>query len=238
MCIYKIYNTINDKLYIGQTIFDAEKRFREHKGRANRGVKGRLYNAMRKHGIENFYIEPIEEIEATDDYQDVLNDREKYWIQFYNSVNRGYNVTYGGDSNPMHSNEGRKRHLDSVRSEEVRLSVSKSMKKYREEHPFTEEHRKKISMALRGNHNFGSGDTRSIGCYCVDENGEEHHFHSIKDATVWWFDNYKPFGDRYVLVTLQRKIRKDFIAGEGYNGLRWHKEISECVETIERVSEN
>lgn len=224
MCIYKIYNTNNTKLYIGQTIFDAEKRFCEHKRKANRGVKGKLYSAMRKHGIENFYVESIEQIDMTDDYQTVLNDREKYWIKFYDTVDNGYNVTWGGDTNPMYSDEGKQRHLDSIRSEEVRVSISKSMKEYRKSHPFTEEHRKRLSESMKGNRNFGSGDTRSIGCYCVDENGKEHHFHSIKDATVWWFDNYKPFGDRYVLITLQRKIRKDFSVGEGYNGLRWYKE--------------
>lgn len=47
---------------------------------------------------------------------------------------------------------------------------------------FTEAHRKHLSEAAMGNHNFGSGDTRSIGCYCIDSIGIEHHFHSYRDA--------------------------------------------------------
>lgn len=225
MCIYKIYNTINNKLYIGQTTKTAEKRFSEHLKNADTGKRGRLYNAMRKHGLSNFFVEVVENIDVCDNYKEVLDEREKFWINYYGSVESGYNVTYGGDSNPMLSEVGRKIHAERVRSKEVRQAVSLGMKKYRAEHPFTEEHRKNLSNAMKGNHNFGTGDTRSIGCYCVDEFNNEHHFHSIKDATVWWFDNYKPFGDRYVLITLQRKIRRAFDTGEDYGGVYWKREM-------------
>lgn len=106
----------------------------------------------------------------------------------------------------MFSPQCRQHHKEKMSSKETRENISNGMKLYRQLHPFTDEHRQKLSKAAIGNHNFGTGDTRSIGCYCIDKNGEKHIFHSYKEAGIWWFDNYKPFGDKYVQPTLQRKI--------------------------------
>ena len=61
--IYKISNTINDKVYIGKTAFSIEKRFKEHCQDAfkEHNEKRPLYSAMRKYGVEHFHIELIEE---------------------------------------------------------------------------------------------------------------------------------------------------------------------------------
>jgi hypothetical protein len=45
--------------------------------------------AIRKYGKENFIIEMIDTAES----QDELNQKEQYWIRYYNSVNKGYNET-------------------------------------------------------------------------------------------------------------------------------------------------
>lgn len=48
---------------------------------------------MTKYGIDNFDFEIIEECDKS-----MLSEREKYWIQFYDSmVPNGYNLTNGGD---------------------------------------------------------------------------------------------------------------------------------------------
>ena len=90
--IYKIYNDVNDKVYIGQTSGTIEERFKQHLKKVNSDDRKTypLYNAMRKYGIEHFFIEQIEE---TDD----LNVREIYWIKQFDSYNNGYNATLGGD---------------------------------------------------------------------------------------------------------------------------------------------
>ena len=72
------------------------------------------------------------------------------------------------------------------------------MKEYRRNVPFSDEHRRNLSLAMTGNHNFGTGDTRSIPCRCADTNGDILHFHSYKQGGIWWFNKYKPFGDRYI----------------------------------------
>lgn len=50
-----------------------------------------LYKAFKKYGIENFIFEEVEEVS-----DDLLDEREKYWIKFYNSYNDGYNSTIRG----------------------------------------------------------------------------------------------------------------------------------------------
>ena len=90
--IYKITNDINDKIYIGKTELSVEQRFKAHCSDAfrERNEKRPLYAAMRKYGIEHFQCEKIEETNNPE-------EREKYWIEFYNSYGEGYNATLGGD---------------------------------------------------------------------------------------------------------------------------------------------
>lgn len=92
--IYKIYNDINDKLYIGKTVYSLEERFNQHvrDSKRRKNEKRPLYNAMNKYGANHFYIELIEKCNLED-----LSAREIYWIGYYNTYNNGYNATLGGD---------------------------------------------------------------------------------------------------------------------------------------------
>lgn len=94
--IYCITNLINNKRYVGKTTQSIEERFKEHckDSQKERHQKRPLYDAMNKYGIENFKIEELEQVED----QDVLSEREIYWInelQTYGS--NGYNASKGGD---------------------------------------------------------------------------------------------------------------------------------------------
>ena len=91
--IYKIVNKINGTTYVGQTKYDINKRFREHK-HSSMTKKTYLYNAMRKYGIENFSIEEIDNANSLDE----LNKKEIYWINKLNTkIPNGYNLVDGGD---------------------------------------------------------------------------------------------------------------------------------------------
>lgn len=94
--IYKITNTINNMCYIGQSK-NIHKRWNNHKSVYNNENAHEydyyLYRAMRKYGIENFTFDVIEECDINS-----LNDREIYWINYYDSYNNGYNSTNGGDN--------------------------------------------------------------------------------------------------------------------------------------------
>lgn len=85
----------------------------------------------------------------------------------------------------MNSPQCRQHHKETMSSKETRDNISYGMKLYRQTHPFSIEHHQRLSQAAKGNHNFGSGDTRSISCYCIDENGIKHTFHSYKEGGIW-----------------------------------------------------
>ena len=91
--IYKITNKINGKSYIGQTIQNVKERFYQHCAtKCSQAILNMvIHKAINKYGKSNFTIEVIEEVESTN-----LNDREKYWIRYYDSYNNGYNSTEGG----------------------------------------------------------------------------------------------------------------------------------------------
>lgn len=91
--IYKITNLINGHSYIGQSI-NIVRRWKDHRQVAARGARNDypLYRAISKYGIENFEFSIIEECSV-----DELDEKEKYWISYYDSYNNGYNQTKGGE---------------------------------------------------------------------------------------------------------------------------------------------
>ena len=106
MIIYKITNTINGKVYIGQTTQTFNKRYRgagigaervKHHYEYNGNAKNfHLYSAMKKYGIENFKVEIV----CVCQTEKELNIKEKEVIDLYNSTDetRGYNIQIGGDN--------------------------------------------------------------------------------------------------------------------------------------------
>lgn len=102
--IYKITNKVNGKIYIGQSR-NITNRWEVHKTKArlspgSQGAATYLANAMRKHGIDNFYYEVIEKCKIKE-----LDEKERYWIEHFNSCNHeiGYNQTSGGTHKPPQS---------------------------------------------------------------------------------------------------------------------------------------
>lgn len=95
--IYKITNNLNNKSYIGQSIH-IEKRWEEHLYKSSKSSL--IQYVIYKYGKENFTFEILEECE-----QSKLNEREQYWIKFYNSFENGYNLTLGGGGTIKYSSE-------------------------------------------------------------------------------------------------------------------------------------
>lgn len=93
--IYKITKKENGKSYIGQSN-DIERRFSEHKIKIDIPIKV----AIKKYGTDAFNFEIIEECPL-----DKLDEREKYWIAFYNTYKEfGYNCNEGGGNNRSENN--------------------------------------------------------------------------------------------------------------------------------------
>ena len=97
MYIYKITNKINNKIYIGQTTKTIALRWQRHYTDAlNNRTNTKFARAIRKYGKDNFIIEEIDIAQNKEE----LNQKEIYWINYYNSILEGYNsVDGGGDSN-------------------------------------------------------------------------------------------------------------------------------------------
>jgi group I intron endonuclease len=93
--IYIIKNTVNDKVYIGQTTMKVQARFKAHCKPSTTKTRGsyKLYNAMNKHGVKNFYYEILH----SDILESELNELEISMIEKYDSFHNGYNSTSGGD---------------------------------------------------------------------------------------------------------------------------------------------
>ena len=92
--IYKITNMVNQKIYIGKTLFTIEKRFKQHMNEYLKREKEHrpLYSAIKKYGIESFEICILEECSVSE-----LSERERFWIESLGSFKNGYNATRGGD---------------------------------------------------------------------------------------------------------------------------------------------
>lgn len=92
--IYKITNTTNNKVYIGQSI-DIHRRWDEHLRRlaSNRHENAHLQSAWNCYGRDAFIFEIIDECAEKD-----LNNKEMYYIDHYQSYKNeyGYNNTLGG----------------------------------------------------------------------------------------------------------------------------------------------
>ena len=91
--IYIIRNTVNSKVYIGQTHVSIKLRFQNHLSAARRGLDYVIGKAIRKYGEDKFYVELLEECLIEE-----LNEREKYWIAFFKATDNrfGYNMSIGG----------------------------------------------------------------------------------------------------------------------------------------------
>lgn len=91
--VYKITNINNKKSYIGQST-DIAARWGAHL-KTSLGLDGcshtRFHDALNNEGIQNFTFEILEECSKNE-----LNDREKFYIAFYETNSYGYNSTKGG----------------------------------------------------------------------------------------------------------------------------------------------
>lgn len=153
MLIYVITNKINGKQYVGQTVQQMEARWSMHKSGSS-GCVG-LKAAFEKYGSDNFTIEKICDVNSLEE----LSKMERKFIKELSSMSpNGYNLTTGGEQ-AIFSEATRKKMSESGKN---RRPISDSTRKKLSERQmgaknpnfgkkFTEEHRKKLSMAHLGN---------------------------------------------------------------------------------------
>lgn len=102
MYIYKIVNQINGKIYVGKTQKTIDERWKRHIA-DSKYTNTKLYNSMRKYGIDNFRVIVVEDVgEVT---REDLNLREQYWIE---AIQPEYNMTVGGDGGRINDQTGKR----------------------------------------------------------------------------------------------------------------------------------
>lgn len=90
-------------MYIGQAV-NIPHRIRGHISSTfnenNNSYNQVIHQAIRKYGIENFSFSVLEYCNREE-----LDAKEKYYIQFYQSIENGYNVALGGEGGPCSNPE-------------------------------------------------------------------------------------------------------------------------------------
>jgi group I intron endonuclease len=144
MYIYKITNLINNKIYIGKAK-DIQKRFKTHEY-LSKNPKTLLHNAIKKNGIDSFKIEEIGNC-VTDEE---ANEKEKYFINYYNSLNSGYNLTTGGDGGDTLfklTPEQRELRIEKIKKTFALPMVKLKLVTAHTGIPLSEEHKKNLRLA-------------------------------------------------------------------------------------------
>lgn len=103
--IYKITNKVNSKVYIGQTVQSVKDRWYGHcktKNLSKAEKSMHIKRAILKYGKENFIVETLEKCDSN-----LLNERERYYISYFDSYRNGYNSTKGGQdgAKPLQTSE-------------------------------------------------------------------------------------------------------------------------------------
>ena len=152
MIIYKSTNKITGKIYIGQTTHTLDKRIKGHIKESKIESNRPFMLSINKYGEDNFTFETIDSANNLDE----LNDKEVYWINFYNSVSpNGYNVTGGGQGKKMKTtkelsriiSEGLKnseKWQETKNNEEYKIKMEKSFIGWFKGKKFSQEHKEKI----------------------------------------------------------------------------------------------
>lgn len=196
--IYKIQNLINGNVYIGQTVKSVEKRFQQHRNNYDKPYFSQLilYKAFKKYGLDNFSFEALEKVD-----NDKLDEREKYWIDYYDSYKNGYNMTLGGRLVELY-----KWDLQEILD---LYHLHKSARKVAEiigcDHST-------IDHLLNANNipRYSRGEQFNK-IVCLEKQGKVEKFNSTREAAQWLIDNHysKTNKVKVVIASIGYAVRKN-----------------------------
>ncbi len=142
--IYQILNIVTGKCYIGSAI-DIKQRWRGHKSGLRRGTSKniKLQNTWNKHGEQAFEFNIIEIIDVD---KEELYKREQYYIDFFDSVKNGYNLSPAAGSNAGYKHSKETRH---------NMKLAKAGQHDGEKNPFYGKHHSEETRKLLSEINTG-----------------------------------------------------------------------------------
>jgi len=181
--IYCIHNLTTGKKYIGQTIEKLQRRVLRHFRTIN---ETKISRTIQKYSKYDFVYGIIEEVGN----RNLLDEREKYWIQYYNSVDNGFNIKEGGKCS-----RGFKQSQDSIEKRRQKL-LGKTL---------SEDHKQKISKAHKGkvlsketvNKMIAYRTGRNLTESCKEKISQSHSKNTYeltnKDGTILTIKNLSKF---------------------------------------------
>jgi len=198
-------NKINGKIYIGLTTRPIQKRFKQHQTGENIRCRA-IYNAIQKYGWGNFEKDWYECPDEDLNFDEELLVREMGAL-----VPNGYNLKEGGGSRGKMSDETKRKMSESQRgktlSECTKQKIGEGNRgktvseetKQKMRKPKSEEHKQKMSKAIRGekNHWFGKTHTEETKRQMGEARRGEKNYKSKK---VYQYSLDGTFIDTFVCV--------------------------------------
>ena len=201
--VYMYINNVDGMMYIGQTI-NEYRRKNQHlaasRSSFSRNSGQPFIQALKKYGISNFEYRRLfvtKDIEDITKLKEILEKLEIAYIEFYDSINKGYNRTRGGRgmkgySLPESSRlQIREKHLGKPLSLETRIKQSLVQKIVQNRQEIKERKSKQMSgennpmydVHLNGhlNHNFGK--KHSFATKEKISNARKGKGHSVSEET-------------------------------------------------------
>lgn len=204
MLIYKLTNTVTNKIYIGQTINSWKKRKNNYNACVNQEDNNQpIINSLRKHGWDNFAVEILhEDVQSWDE----LNKLEKEYIEFYNSTNpeKGYNLSDGGaipvgkrvreslrkawTPERRHAQSEKMKVQNELTRETRSKNISESLKKRYSWYKHTDEFKEKNKKLQEGKKEYRKNNpVVAIGKYILENKAGDQI--EIINLTKWCKDN-------------------------------------------------
>jgi group I intron endonuclease len=203
--VYKVLSP-NNKVYIGITNYSLDKRKKEHI-RSSLKESSRVYNtkfskAIRKYGDELKW----EIIEDNIICNELLKEKERFYVSFYNSYIDGYNSTPGGDgTGKILSKETREKLSEINRgkslSSETKQKISDNLKGKMsgEKNPmygvkYSEDRLSEISdewVIVKPDDSIE--EIINLKKYCRDNNLSQRHLHNVSSGKELHYKNYLCF---------------------------------------------
>ena len=209
MIAYLITNHINNKQYVGLTTRSLNKRWNDHVGDNANTV---IHKAIKKHGKENFTIQPI--ASAIGNINN-LKELEKQLIEQYDTYLNGYNSTKGGDGV-----FGYKKTLEQIENHRQKMigfkHTNETIQKMCIAHkgkkkPRTEEHSRKIGLTKLGN-------TNNLGKKRTNESKALMSASRLK----YLFENEAPSGNRKGLILAKNIATGEEVVIDGHKDMLKH----------------
>ena len=201
--IYSITNKDTGKVYIGQSK-NIERRFYEHCHKSKKNSY--IDRSINKYGSDAFKFEILYECD-----EDKLREEEGKFVNLYAAYEKGYNLTRGGEDNPMNYSELRKKVSDSLKGrKQPKQVIEKSSKSKSKSENKTGYYRvfKKY------------GSTYRLGYIYTYSYSEDNQQHSFAD---------------FSLINLEKKVRE-----KGLEWIIWDeklakKSLDENLEDLKNI---